>query len=1547
MNSRPLLSGSIVAVVTLALILTFCLDSKSEEASAEPQKATQASSTEKAAISGSLVTEEVAVVLTPAPFATFSTRSKGKDRNFVLSLTEGMERRPEGKDVVVPLDPPATLETLTERLSETGAANPVWPVCYEEGKPHTAAYRHIITSDLTLKLEKGEDEIDLPAGLVVTERPVYAPGHVVVSATDAFAAMAALQELQQAPGVENAELQLAVQRQKKTLPNDTFIGDQWHLKASGSASSDSDVNVENAWQYGASGGVRGSGVRIGIVDDGLQTAHPDLAANVDTTNDKDWNGDDNSPEPEGDDDHGTACAGNAGAVGNNNLGVSGTAPEATLVGMRLIAAGATDSQEAQALAYLPDLIEIKSNSWGPNDDGSTLEAPGSLTEGALSFAAETGRGGLGSIFLWAGGNGGEVDDNSNYDGYANNIHTIAVGATNSLGQQSYYSEPGANLVITAPSSGQGSALGITTTDRTGINGYSDEDYTDDFGGTSSSTPTAAGIVALMLEKNPSLGWRDVQEILIQSAAKIDSSDGDWTDNGAGFHFNHKYGAGLIDATAAVALADGWNNLATASSDSASETGLSLAIPDNNPAGLTRNLELTGENLRCEQVTLTVSLTHSFRGDLSITLISPAGTESRLAEERSDSSSNYSSWTFSSVRHWGENSAGTWTVRIADNAASDTGTLTALSLTAHGAPGIPTNPGPQVAINTPTTGSSFSPGATVTVSITASDVTADGSTGSVTSVELFDNGVSQGLLTSAPYQFSLTPGLGNHSLTATAIDSEGESASSSVVSFSVIDQAPTVTTASLSPASQAYSDEAIITTNLTASDPEESSLSFEYFWESSSDGVTWTDSEITGDTLPADPARAGLLWRAVVIANDGTNSSAPFHTAATNSLTRPPITASTGQSLSYLSGLVLRGSESTLARDAIINEFSQGVSGTSEWVEILVLRESSLRSWSLADSNSSTLTFSDEVIWDSVPAGTLIVIYNGSSKDSLLPADNFDASDGSLVLASTDGTFFTGSWPSFGNGGDSVRLSDDSGQLVAGFSYGSNSSVSPSLGAISSGKSAYFIGNDEAEASSAGSWKITTSGTARQLRGTRVPTSLPIAYGGSWSSLPTGFTSSGTSTYNPSLGTDTDPGSAKFDDSGDSLTIEFDAAASTLSYQLKGNTGGTPATSGTFVVEESTDGTTYSPLRTIIDQSTTDTAYSDSPSASARFLRFRYETKSSGNIQLDQVTLTAGDVGGPDSLGLSISPATFPESAGATAATATLSIAESLSESLTVTLSSSDSSAATVPLNVTIPAGQTSITFPVAAIDDSDADGTQFATITASAPDYADGSFDLTITDDEPSLEGVTPAAGNNLANLNYVEDLRSGAFNSPALFRLADGSVLPSGLDLDPLTGLISGTIGFSATVGDYPITIERYNTFSETVSQSFTLEVITGSGGYASWIAGEGVSLTGPNDDPDGDGLDNLLEYYLGGQAGVANATIAPTLPSVGTESLTIIFAHLKSATDVSGIVEWSDTLEPNSWSSTGVTIEVLDDQPTLELLQATIPVGGSPKRFARLRVE
>lgn len=616
----------------------------------------------------------------------------GYARVFEVALNELSIPAANGRRVMRRVAAAGSLAEIRRRAVQLakGTGQPVELVLYERGKPRTEANRRVLTRKVLVRADAGADvnAIAKAAGGTAPQAVSYAPGYYLIETTEIGGALELADRLRDEPGVLSADPLLARQQQKKWVPNDTLFPQQWHLRNTGQGGGTPgiDVNVTNVWDT-----YRGTGIYIGIVDDGLQVTHTDLWQNVNTVLDWDYNGNDSDPSPDiANDFHGTACAGVAAARGNNGRGVSGAAPLATLVGYRLIGGPSDDTMEASALSTNNGVVHLKSNSWGPYDDGARLEGPGPLTRAAISNAATTGRGGRGTIILWAGGNGLENLDDSNYDGYANSIYTIAVAALTDGGAQSWYSEPGANIVVTAPSSG--GATDIITTDLMGNAGYNavgipgelaDRNYTKTFGGTSSATPLAAGVVALMLQANPNLGWRDVQEILIRSATQVSPADADWRTNSAGFTFNHKFGSGLINAQAAVALATNWINLGPQVTASVIRSNLAAAIPDNNPAGITQTFRLGITNLRVEHVTVTLDIRHPSRGDLAITLTSPSGMTSRLAEQHNDDNENYPAWTFSSVRHWGETAQGTWTLKVADLGEENTGTLRWAHITFYG------------------------------------------------------------------------------------------------------------------------------------------------------------------------------------------------------------------------------------------------------------------------------------------------------------------------------------------------------------------------------------------------------------------------------------------------------------------------------------------------------------------------------------------------------------------------------------------------------------------------------------------------------------------------------------------------------------------------------------------------------------------------------------------------------------------------------------------------------------------------------------------------
>ncbi|KAJ1930026.1 pheromone processing endoprotease, partial [Linderina pennispora] len=182
---------------------------------------------------------------------------------------------------------------------------------------------------------------------------------------------------------------------------------------------------------------------------------------------------------------------------------------------------------------------IYSCSWGPEDNGKTVQGPSKPVEDAFIHGIEKGRGGLGSLYVFATGNGGHMGDNCNFDGYTNSIYTISIGAINHLDQHPPYSEMcSAQLAVTYSN---GDNRGIVTTDL-GVRAC-----TNKHGGTSAAAPLAAGIFALALSVRPDLTWRDVQHLAVRTAIPVDTGDNDWKDVAQGRKYNHKYGFGKLDA----------------------------------------------------------------------------------------------------------------------------------------------------------------------------------------------------------------------------------------------------------------------------------------------------------------------------------------------------------------------------------------------------------------------------------------------------------------------------------------------------------------------------------------------------------------------------------------------------------------------------------------------------------------------------------------------------------------------------------------------------------------------------------------------------------------------------------------------------------------------------------------------------------------------------------------------------------------------------------------------------------------------------------------
>ncbi len=458
--------------------------------------------------------------------------------------------------------------------------------------------------------------------------------------------------------------------------NDPLLPGNWHLQ--GVNGVNRGANVVNVW-----GDYRGAGIVVGIIDDGVAYDHPDLAANYNTTLDYDARDLDNDAYPsDPTDGHGTSVAGVIGAALNNSTGGAGVAPEATLVGYRIGFGAGAEPQILDAFQRL-NLLDIANNSWGydgflSDNFWSSTFAP---IADALHTAVETGRSGLGTVVVFSAGNSRASGQDTNYHNFQNDRAIITVAATTNTGDIAGFSTPGASILIAAP--GQG----IPTTDRVGSLGFSTGDYAT-LSGTSFSAPIISGVAALMLDANQNLGWRDVQEILAATASQTGNASS-WSFNGAdnwnggGMHTSHDFGFGLVNATAAVRVAESWHSASTSANEHVvgNVSSPNAVLADVGSYSSTLNLN---PGLRIEHIEVDVIMAHSNIGQLQLQLTSPDGTQSLLFHNPGTSQDNIV-FTFSSTRDWGELSGGDWTLTVTDNQSGAAGTLFNWAIRAYGEP----------------------------------------------------------------------------------------------------------------------------------------------------------------------------------------------------------------------------------------------------------------------------------------------------------------------------------------------------------------------------------------------------------------------------------------------------------------------------------------------------------------------------------------------------------------------------------------------------------------------------------------------------------------------------------------------------------------------------------------------------------------------------------------------------------------------------------------------------------------------------------------------
>lgn len=522
------------------------------------------------------------------------------------------------------------------------------------------------------------------------------------------------------PEVQWVEQQFVNKRTKRDLItfNDPQYKNQWYLHSGGKRGTTGtvgyDMSVKGAWQMGYTG----KGVVITILDDGIERNHPDLEKNYDPYASYDVNSKDHDPmpryDPTNENRHGTRCAGEVSASANNSNCVVGVAYNSGIGGVRMLDGEVFDAVEATSLSFNSTYIDIYSASWGPDDDGKVVDGPGPLAWKAFENGIENGRGGKGSIFVWASGNGGSSMDSCNCDGYTNSIYTLSISSTSEHGTRPWYLEECASTLATTYSSGAYHERQIITTDLR-------KKCTSTHTGTSASAPLAAGLVALMLEANPRLTWRDVQYITLLTSITEPFQDGEWLTNAKNRKVSLKYGYGLMNATGMVDYALRWTNIPEKHICSISSPKVNVQMTETHYEEFVTTDGCKGRNNEVnylEHVQVKITLNYHRRGNAVIHITSPSGTRSTVLPHRPNDmmKGGFRDWAFLSVHFWEENPEGRWKLEIDDYHSNSgwqsgpsalKGTLTSWALVLHGTKTMPINLKSETGRSSPPTTPVFS------------------------------------------------------------------------------------------------------------------------------------------------------------------------------------------------------------------------------------------------------------------------------------------------------------------------------------------------------------------------------------------------------------------------------------------------------------------------------------------------------------------------------------------------------------------------------------------------------------------------------------------------------------------------------------------------------------------------------------------------------------------------------------------------------------------------------------------------------------------------
>lgn len=549
--------------------------------------------------------------------------------------------------------------------------------------------RMVATDEITVRFksdvsDEAIDRLNKDTGVVIIEKDRFAPNQYVLKVKDPKKTFAIANKYHESNLTEFAEPNFFSEINKASIP----YFEQWHLCNTGQNNglAGEDIKAKDAWSL-----TEGSpNITVAIIDDGVHLDHPDLKPNIWTNSDSfrpdvhGWNffNDTDNPNPqkftppyyvlEGNDSHGTPCAGVVAATGKGTLGVVGIAPKCKILPVKIFMGDDIVQMKtvAQAIRYAGQRADILSNSWSCPESNDVIYA--------IKDVVQTGRGGKGCPVFVATGNSAR-----DKIGFPSNVpEAIAVGASTNKGELAAYSNSGDGLAFVAPSSGGTKGIYITDVSipgrgfNVGDVGKGDADglYTNSFGGTSSATPLAAGVAALILSLNPALRWDQVRKYMCDTADKIDQKHGKYI-NG----YSKTYGFGRINAYKALKAVE--DDMGNSLQSIIIEKNISseAAIPDKDLNGIVSTVQIDEEGVIESVETISVNILHTYRGDLFVSLVSPDNTVIPLHEGegggKDDLNETYDSSNKPALKQFeGKSVKGKWQLKIVDKWADDIGTL---------------------------------------------------------------------------------------------------------------------------------------------------------------------------------------------------------------------------------------------------------------------------------------------------------------------------------------------------------------------------------------------------------------------------------------------------------------------------------------------------------------------------------------------------------------------------------------------------------------------------------------------------------------------------------------------------------------------------------------------------------------------------------------------------------------------------------------------------------------------------------------------------------